>query len=185
MSQTPQKQSVLRVSELSIKRPVAFDLAPAKAEMATIAEELDLSGLRKLRFHGTLLAEGRTDWVLRADLGATVVQPCVITLDPVTSRIDVKIIRRFSAEPQEPEVAAGDEVEMPEDDTIEPLGAEIDLNRVMIEALALSLPDYPRSEGAELGQITAAEDGITPLEDGDTKPFAGLAALRDKMEKGE
>jgi hypothetical protein len=36
-----------------------------------------------------------------------------------------------------------------------------------------------------LGQITVAEEGITPLEDEDTKPFAGLAALRDKMEKGE
>lgn len=185
MSQTPQKQSVLRVSDLSIKRPVAFDLAPSKAEMSAIAQELDLSGLRKLRFRGTLKAEGREDWVLHADLGATVVQPCVITLDPVTSRIDEKITRRFSSEPQEPEVAPGDEVEMPEDDTIEPLGAEIDLNRVMIEALALSLPDYPRAEGAELGEITVAEDGIKPLEDEDMKPFAGLAALRDKMEKGD
>ncbi|SLN18446.1 hypothetical protein ROG8370_00585 [Roseovarius gaetbuli] len=185
MSQTPQNQSVLRVSELSIKRPVAFDLAPSKTEMAAIADELSLSGLRKLRFRGTLMAEGRTDWVLHGDLGATVVQPCVITLDPVTSRIDVKITRRFSSEPQEPEVDPGDEVEMPEDDTIEPLGSEIDLNRVMIEALALSLPDYPRADGAELGQITVAEDGIKPLEDEDTKPFAGLAALRDKMEKGE
>ncbi|SFN76644.1 Uncharacterized metal-binding protein YceD, DUF177 family [Roseovarius lutimaris] len=185
MSQTPRKQSVLRVSDLSIKRPVAFDLAPDKAEMALIAKELDLSALRKLRFRGTLTAEGRSDWLLLADLGATVVQPCVVTLDPVTSRIDEKITRRFLAELQEPEVAPGDEVEMPEDDTIEPLGNEIDLNRVMIEALALSLPDYPRSDGAELGQITVAEDGITPLEDEDTKPFAGLAALRDKMENDE
>ncbi|MDT8326818.1 MAG: DUF177 domain-containing protein [Roseovarius sp.] len=183
MSKTPQQQTVLRVSDLSIKRPVAFDLAPSKTEMSAIAEKLNLSGLRKLRFSGTLRAEGRTDWVMHAELGATVVQPCVITLDPVTSRIDVKITRRFSSEPQQPEVAPGDEVEMPEDDTIEPLGSEIDLNRVMIEALALSLPDYPRVTGAELGQITAAEEGITPLEDEDTKPFAGLAALRDKMEK--
>jgi hypothetical protein len=27
-----------------------------------------------------------------------------------------------------------------------------------------------------------AEDGVTPLRDEDTKPFAGLAALRDRLE---
>ena len=36
---------------------------------------------------------------------------------------------------------------MPEDDTIEKLGREIDLAAVMIEALSLALPLYPRADG--------------------------------------
>jgi len=44
-----------------------------------IAEELGLSDLRKLRLQGRVFEDG-TDWVLDAQLGATVVQPCVVTL---------------------------------------------------------------------------------------------------------
>jgi hypothetical protein len=44
--------------------------------------------VRKLRFIGTLEPEGAQDWRLTADLGATVVQPCVVTLAPVTTRLE-------------------------------------------------------------------------------------------------
>ncbi|MBC7181913.1 MAG: DUF177 domain-containing protein, partial [Roseovarius sp.] len=86
MSQHPQNTRVIRVADLSARRPVSFDLAPDAAEMARISEDLGLLGLRKLRFRGTLTAEGRADWLLQADLGATVIQPCVVTLDPVQTR---------------------------------------------------------------------------------------------------
>jgi uncharacterized metal-binding protein YceD (DUF177 family) len=70
---------------------------------------------------------------------------------------------------------------MPEDDTVEPLEHDIDLNRVLIEALSLALPPWPRRDDAEMGQTTAAAEGTEPLTDEDTKPFAGLAGLRDKL----
>ena len=185
MTQGPQNPDILRVADLSQRRPVRFDLTPDARALAAIATELGLSGLRKLRFHGSLTAQGQSAWLLRADLGATVVQPCVITLVPVTTRIDEPVIRRFSPEADDGKSDPGEEIEMPEDDTLEPLGSEIDLRRVMIEALALALPAYPRAEGAELGQISAAEEGVPPLSDEDTKPFAQLAALRDKLQKDE
>lgn len=185
MVQRPQNPDILRVSELSVRRPVPFDLAPDAASLAQLAKELDLLSLRKLRFHGSLSAQGPQEWLLRADLGATVVQPCGITLAPVTTRIEEMVTRRFVPEADATETAPGAEIEMPDDDSLEPLGAEIDLRRVMIEALLLALPAYPRAEGVELGQVTAAEAGADPLDDAASRPFAQLAALRAKLQNDE
>ena len=55
----------------------------------------------------------------------------------------------------------------------------------MVEALSLALPQYPRKDGVELGQIDYTEPGKQALTDEDVKPFAGLAGLRDAMKKDE
>ena len=81
----------LRVSDLSANRPNAFDLRPEAEARAAIAAALEISGLRKLRFQGAILADAGQDWRLEARLGATVVQPCVVTLEPVVTRIDLDI----------------------------------------------------------------------------------------------
>ena len=172
-----------RVADLPPNRPVAFDLRPDPQQTAALAQQLGLSGLRKLSFKGSLQAEGSRDWRLEAQLGATVTQPCVVTLAPVTTRLDEPVTRRFLTHMPEPDDA--EEVEMPEDETIEPLGDVIDLGAVMAEALALALPLYPRAEGAELEETVLTEPGKTPLRDEDINPFAGLAALRDTLKKDD
>ena len=48
-------------------------------------------------------------------------------------------------------------------------------------ALVLALPEYPRSEGAELGEAIFTEAGLAPMKDEDARPFAGLAALKDQL----
>ena len=131
------------------------------------------------RFEGRIVPFGGSDWQLEGHLGATVVQPCVVTLDPVTTRIETEVLRRYvldHAEPEEPEV------EMPEDDTVEPLGSWIDPGQVMMEALALAIPDYPRKEEVALGEMVHTEPGKKAMTDEEAKPFAGLAALRDALE---
>ncbi|QUJ77798.1 DUF177 domain-containing protein [Sulfitobacter albidus] len=167
----------LRVADLQTGAPTPFELRPDRDTCAALAQELDLYALRKLSFAGTLRPIGDTDWLLEARLGATVVQPCVTTLEPVTTRIDTDVIRHFLREMPEPEAP---EVEM-EDDTAEELGAWIDPAAVMAEALALAVPDYPRKEGATLEPVQVTEAGKTPLSDDDLKPFAGLAALKDQL----
>lgn len=169
---------ILRVSDLNAKMGRDFLIEPDAAWRGQIAEELSILSLRKLRFEGRIIAEGTRDWRLEAHLGATVVQECVITLDPVTTRIEEEVIRRYLSELPEPETG---EVEMPEDDTIEELPREIDLSGVMIEALSLALPPFPRKAEAELGEVVVTEPGAEPLRDADLKPFAGLRALRDKL----
>ncbi|MDF1854743.1 DUF177 domain-containing protein [Pseudooceanicola sp.] len=169
-----------RVSDLAANRSTAFEITPDAAARAAIAEELALIGLRKLRFSGTLTPEGAKGWRLDGDLGATVVQPCVVTLAPVTSRIDEKVTRRYVAGLRDSTTSL-EETEMPEDVDVEPLGDRIDVEAVLVEALALALPLYPRAEDAALETSEFADAGVTPLRDADLKPFAGLAALRDKL----
>lgn len=154
---------------------------PDAAQCQHIAQFLGISAVRKFRFQATLRPLGAQDWELSGHLGATIVQPCAITLAPVTTRIDEPVARRYLAAWSEP---AGEEVEMPEDDTQEPLGTKIDVAAVAIEALALALPDFPRAPGVVLteeGVLRAAPEGQTPLDDDAVKPFAALASLRDKL----
>ena len=180
MSDLP--QAIVRLADLSARKPTSFDLAPDAAARAAVAADLGIPEVRKLTFRGTLRPMSRSDWVLEADLGATVVQECVVTLAPVTTRIDEPVRRVYAAEL--PDLGAG-EVEMPEDDTVEPLPAAVDLAHVMIEALALALPPFPRAEGVALGAQVYTEPGQTPMTDDDARPFAGLGALRDKLARDD
>lgn len=180
MTETPNSPIRLRLADLSQRKPHHFNLAGDAPLCERITHALNLSALRKLSFAGSLRAVGKTDWQLDANLGATVVQPCVVTLAPVTTRIDTQVTRRYLRDWHEPIDA--DEIEMPEDDTTEPLPAVIDLEEVLTEALALALPDYPKAPDADLEETAFAPEGVTPLSDEDTKPFAALAALKDKLD---
>lgn len=165
---------VLRRSQLAGRRPTAIDLAPDAAGRARIAGELGLLDLPQVRLRGRLAPAGRADFTLDALLEANVVQPCVVTTAPVTTEIREPVVRRYLADWQEPD---GEEVEIPEDDTIEPLGSEIDVGAVLVEALALALPLYPRAaEGAQEDAGAASADPEEPPV-GRTRPFAGLADL--------
>ncbi len=183
MSKPSPKSRRLRVSELRSNGETPFLLEPDAAERAALASEIGADSLRKIRFEGKLTPKGRRGWDLHAKLGAAAVQPCIVTLEPVTTRIDTDVHRQFVPEEQILEAdESGAETEMPEDDTLEPLGDVIDLTAVMTEALSLALPTYPRKDDAELGEALYTQDGATPLKDEDLKPFAGLAALREKLQ---
>lgn len=177
----------MRVADLSPHRSHRFHLRPDGQARARLARALGIIAVRKLDFRGALRAEGRRDWRLEATLGATVEQPCVITAEPVRTRIDIDVTRLFQPLPSPDEVAQAappDEVEIPEDDSIEPLGAVIDPGAVMAEALALALPDYPRAPGVGLGEegFTAAPPGGTaPVAEPEREnPFAALEALKGR-----
>ena len=83
MKQTPPSETALRVSALPENAPTRFDLRPDAERLGQIATELELLGLRKLSFAGEIRGEGTADWRLEGVLGATVVQPCAVTLAPV------------------------------------------------------------------------------------------------------
>lgn len=172
--------TIFQVRELDQRRATPFELAPPPAQMSEIARTLDLSELRKLRFTGKITPEGQAGWAVTATLGATVVQPCVATLAPVTTRIDDAVERLFV--PVLPDTPEDDEgVEIVDDERLELLGDRIDIAAIMIESLALALPQYPRAADAEGVSTKVAPPGVEPMSDEETRPFAGLAALRDKL----
>lgn len=169
-----------RVADLPNRKATRFSLTPSAEERAQIAAELGIVGIKKLTFQGQIAPAGNRDWRLDATLGSTVVQSCVVTLEPVTTRIDEKIQRRFKVDLDVPETA---EVEMPDDDSIEQLGDYIDPQKVMVEALSIELPDYPRKSEALLEDANFTEPGKAAMTDEDARPFAALAGLKDKLGK--
>ncbi len=170
-----------RTAALPARKATHFDLRPDAAARTLIAALLDITAVSGLRFRGEIHALGKRDFELVADLIATVEQPCGITLAPVVTKISEKVTRRYLADMA---LTDADEVEIPEDDTAEPLPEIIDAGAVAVEALALALPLYPRAPGAELGEAAFAEPGTTPLRDDDLRPFAGLAGLVAKAQGG-
>lgn len=169
-----------RVAALPSRKPTRFDLQPTAEERALLAPVLDVTAIHALRLRGEIRPSGRHDFVLEAQLEAEVEQPCAISLVPVRTRIAEPVLRRYLAEMEIPE---GDEVEMPEDDTAEPLPEVIDVGAVATEALALAIPAYPRAPGATLGEAVFAAPGVQALRDEDLRPFAGLAALKSQLGK--
>lgn len=167
-----------RLPSAKITRAFSFEMKPDAETRAALAKELDILGIKKLTFVGEIGPDGRKDLSLAGQLGATVVQTCAVTLDPVTTRIDEPVARRFVANF---EMSEDSEAEMPDDDTIEPLPDEIDLSVIMTEALALNLPPWPRAPGVELVDIAVTVPGKAPMTDDDAKPFAALKALKDKL----
>lgn len=172
----------VRLRDLPSQGPTRILLEPDAAARAALAGALGLDALRKFRVELALTPSGAADWTLTGSLGATVVQPCVVTLEPVTTRIDEPLERRYLAHWSEPE--GGSEMEMPEDDDSEPLPETLDLYAVAREALALALPEWPRAGGAQIGAAVFAEPGTDPLTDEQARPFAGLAALRPALDGG-
>lgn len=167
-----------RVAALPTRKALRFDVTLDAESRAALVRDLELSDLPRLRLRGEIRPVGRGDFELEATLDALAVQPCAVTLAPVETTIAETVLRRYVEGMVWPE---GEEIEMPEDDSAEPLPDRIDLRDVTAEALALALPDYPRAPGAELGEAIFAEADKAPLRDADVKPFAALASLRDRL----
>jgi uncharacterized metal-binding protein YceD (DUF177 family) len=181
-STNPEFPRVVEVVRLRGLAEFAFDIGPTETEAAAIARLMDARSVRKMRLHGRLRPADRNAWALEATLGATAVQTCVVSLEPVTTRIDAPVRRLFT--PDLATDAAEIVVDGVVDDEAEPLTDRIDLGLVAIEALALALPAYPRREGAALAVVASAPPGAAPLLDAEVRPFAALAALRGKAGDG-
>ena len=167
----------VRLADLSARDGASFRLAPDADALKALAAELGAQSIRKMVFEGRLEPFGGADWRLVGHLGATAVQESVVSLEPVTTRVEEDVVREYLAHYEEPE---GEEVEIPERDA-EPLPATFDLMAVAVEALAVALPDYPRADHESLGEAVFTEPGKAPMTDEQAKPFAGLASLRDKL----
>ena len=179
----PQITHPLRISDIPKSKSASFDVRFSDVELKAVASILSALTVIKMRICGKIRPSGAKDWVLKATVGATVTQSCVVTLDPVQTRIDTPITLTFVTDYP---LDDGDSVtEMTTDETIEPLTDEIDLALIAIEAVALALPDYPKRQDAQLETTTFSETGIKPMTDADTKPFASLASLKDKLSKDD
>lgn len=169
---------LIRISDLLHNKPTQFEIVADEKMRADIAEALNVPAVKKLKLSGQIAGYGNKDWKLKAALGATVVQSCVITLEPVTTRIDETVVRTYVSEFV---IGEGSEIELPEDDSLEAIPSEIDLQDLIVEALEIALPAYPKKDGAELGEAVFTEPGNVAMTDEDAKPFSSLSGLRDAL----
>jgi len=176
---TPEFSRIIKVSKLANTASLPFSEHPSEEEAKDMAKLFDVISVKKMRFEGEISPFGADGWLLEGKLGATVTQNCIITLATVRTRIDIDVRRNFvpMAEHDGSEIIH----DISDDDETEPLGKEVDLGLIAMEALALVIPEYPRVEGAELGEADFTPPGTEPIAEEKAKPFAGLAALKEKL----
>ena len=158
-----------------------LELAVADEERAALAEWLGITSVDKLdvrlhavRFKGGMRVSGRLD--------AEIVQPSVVSLEPVRQSISEPVDRVFLPGGEKSYAgAAGAEifVDLEGEDLPDHFeGAEADLSDLIVETLALAIDPYPRAEGEAVADV-----GV-PDEQAPESPFAALKKLKDKGGKG-
>lgn len=169
----PLFDATIRVDRLpSAGRDMQVSLdAPTRAELArtlklTSVERFEAS-MTIVPLRGGLRAQGR--------LVARIVQPSVVSFEPVSQDIDEAIDRVFLPEPQDARPTPGSEVFVDLEDQDFPDhfdGAEVDLSALLTETLALAIEPYPRLPGESLESL-----GLDLNAEG-SGPFSDLAKLK-------
>ena len=156
-----------------------LDLVADAEERAAVAARLDLASLDRLDAHAVLRREG--DAILASGrVKATLEQRCVATGDPLAVRVDEAFDLKFVPEPVVPGGDVEFELGQDELDTLFHDGQAIDLGAAIADSLALGLDPYPRSPDA--ADALRAAGVISEEEAG---PFAALAALKEKLGRGD
>ena len=175
--------SLVRFSEINQSKPFDFHLILSNKKAAEFVKRLDLLSIKKVSLVGILSPLSINEWILNAELRATVKQKCVISFKPVQTIVCEPINRTFSPSALQNTFEADDDGTSPVifDDTLIELNDHIDLAEIIFEELTLILPLYPKIEGAELGSYSVTEPGAKPLTEENIKPFAQLSELKDKL----
>lgn len=145
-------------------------------DRAALATRLEISAVDRLdvklhadKFRGGMRVHGRLDSVI--------VQPSVVSLEPVTQTISEPVDRVFLPGGEKHFAgAAGAEVfvDLEGDDIPDHFeGPEADLTELIVETLALAIDPYPHAEGETVGAVDVIEDNES------TSPFSSLKALKE------
>ena len=175
------------VPQAEFSRPMAVDqIGPQElereivanpAERARLAERFELLALDRLT--ATLgLTRGRDGLIqVRGRFEAEVVQACVVTLEPVRSRLSESFTVAFGTGPTAATgaVVIGLEEADPPEELIE---GRIDLGETVAQQLAVALDPYPHAPAAD-ETVAAPDEGKADAEK-KAGPFAALARLRER-----
>lgn len=173
-AESPLFDAIVRVDRLpATGRDLKVSLDEATRER--LAEELKLTAIDSFEavlvvtpLRGGIRALGR--------LKAEIVQPSVVSFEPVGQQIDEPVDRVFLPEPhghQKPTPGSELFIDLEDDDFPDHIdGPEVDLSALLIETLALAIDAYPRLPDESLDSL-----GID-LGNGPSGPFAGLEKLK-------
>ncbi len=164
-----------------VETTVAVEATPD--QRATVADRLGLVAVDLLEASLSLRRTmGGVEVRVVGEMEATVVQNCVVTLNPMKTDIRLPVDWRFSETPQEDD----EEVDPDSDDPPEPIvDGIIDLGEAMIQQLSLEIDPFPRTpglafEGYSSDSEEKAENGDGSPPSSTTNPFAVLRDLVNK-----
>jgi uncharacterized metal-binding protein YceD (DUF177 family) len=159
--------------------PRAVSIEAHEAERTALAKRFSLEAIHSLAANAELV---RTGEAVRATgrVTAAVVQSCVATGEPVEEQVAEDFTIEFRPHPQ---VGSPDEeIELSEGelDVVFYDAAAVDLGDAVAETVSLALNPFPRSPEAE---TALREAGVKSEQEAkaEASPFAGLAALKDKL----
>jgi uncharacterized metal-binding protein YceD (DUF177 family) len=170
-----------RIGELELVETISA----GADERAALARRFGLLSLERLGGEVSVRRCGNGDRIrVSGRFEAEVTQRCVVTLEPVTSRLADSFSQLYTAGLGEAEDAeAGDRevlIEPEQEDPPEPAEpGGIDLGELMAQQLAVAFDPYPRAPGAELSHGAhdpGAREDAEPA--GGESPFSVLKALK-------
>lgn len=185
MNTSPKPEFSLEVAVRDVPNDgleIVFEAKPAERE--ALARRFDLVGLDLLRGEAVLRPWRKVGLTLHGRFEARLVQKCVVTLEPVESRIEESFTLRFlPAEMLEEQAdAPGSEREIIIDaESEEPPEAiengRVDVGEAIAEQLALAIDPYPRKPDIafEAAAALAGEEAQAR-----ENPFAALEKLKKK-----
>jgi uncharacterized metal-binding protein YceD (DUF177 family) len=160
----------VEIAKLLPSGEAIHEIAATAAERAALARRFSLLALDRLEARVGLqrLAGGLIR--LDAKLSVDVVQECVVTLEPVPSRIEDSFTLLYGAAADEAsEITLSGEAEL-----VEPLaGNTVDIGEAVAQQLSLALDPFPRAPGVEAPASPAADSKAE-------SPFAALAQWKRK-----
>ena len=171
------------------RAPKTFRFQATEVECKRLAERLGIPAVESLDTEIVVrrAADGRS-YKLHGSLSATVVQECVVTLEPVALPVQAEFDMVF-APPGRSSIAATVEDDGGEvwigalgEDPPEPLlQGRIEAGELVVEELALALDPYPRAPGAEMPAAYRDVEGPVAGEEERRQPFAALESLVKKL----
>lgn len=180
MTQRPAPEFSRAVSVESLEDgETVIDIEADADERAALARRFGLLALDSLTAKvGLTPVDGGLVRVHGA-LAAEVTQACVVTLEPVTTRIEASFERLYGAEP--PEEAGGLITDADTEEAPEPFtDGAVDVGEAVAEQLALELDPFPRAPGAAFDGLSSGSESGGDDDTGDAGPFAVLARLKEK-----
>jgi uncharacterized metal-binding protein YceD (DUF177 family) len=146
-------------------------LEASPAECAALAQRFGIEALKHFSARFTRKPYPGGGLLISGRLKAEPVQLCIVSLEPVTERLD----KPFTLVVLPHDGALSEDPDGPDEIQADATG-HFDLGEALAEELSLSLNPYPRKAGAHLP--LPPEEAAEPIEAPPRNPFAKLAALR-------
>jgi len=167
---------VVRLEKLPVDG-ARLKISPSTEQLQKLAKILNVNSVESFsaRLH---VFKQKPGIGLNGHLLAKIIQPCVITLAPVSQKIDLQLQTNFVPRATKRQAPPSENSEIYVDlqasnfvDEYE--GNELDLEPFLMEALGLEIDLYPRANGAEMSDDLSGDDPA------DLSPFSALKGLKN------